>query len=365
MIIVTTIKDVAAHAGVSHKTVSNVLGGRLGRVGVETERRVRASVATLNYRPNLAARHLRSTHTGVLALAIPDLNNAYFSHIGDAIVTAASAQGYTVLIDYTRGDRAEEALVAHGLRPHLIDGVILSSLMLDADDLRPELVPAPLVLLGERLFDAPYDHVAIDNVAAARLATAHLLDLGRRRVAAIVSAEEAYQDHSATATTRLRLRGYTEALTTAGHAVDPRLVTSAGAFYRLDGARAMRRLLALDRPPDAVFCFNDLVAIGALHALHKAGRRIPDDVAVVGYDNIDEGLFATPSLTTIAPDKDEIGRRAVSLLIERVSGARTGPPVHVDAPFRLLVRTSTAGPGVVEELETERGAPTFERAEHR
>src|SRR5690348_14829376 len=130
-----TLKDVAQHAGVSIKTVSNVVHNHPA-IAPSTRERVRAAIETLNYRPNLGARHLRRGRVGVLALAIPDLSNSYFSDIGNAIIASAAERDYTVLIDHTGGDREKEALVAGGLRPHLIDGLILSSLALELDDLR-------------------------------------------------------------------------------------------------------------------------------------------------------------------------------------------------------------------------------------
>jgi DNA-binding LacI/PurR family transcriptional regulator len=140
-----------------------------------------------------------------------------------------------------------------------------------------------------------------------------------------------------------RLRGYTEALEEAGLPVDAELIMPVASYSRRDGAEAMRQLLALHAPPDAVFCFNDLLALGALRALHEAGRRVPEDVAVTGFDDIEEARFATPSLTTIAPDKEQMGALAVSFLLGRIAGTRTGPPERVEVPFRLIVRESTAG----------------------
>jgi len=216
--------------------------------------------------------------------------------------------------------------------------MIMSPLALRVEDLEPRRGGMPIVLLGEHLMDAPRDHVVIDNVAAARLATTHLLELGRQRIAVI-----GLQSRVAAEATRFRLRGFTEALEAAGHQPDPRLMIPAPELHRSHGARAMRHLLSLDRPPDAVFCFNDLLALGAIRALHKAGRRTPDDVAIVGFDDIEEGTFATPSLTTISPDKAEIGRQAVCLLLGRIDGTRTGPPEHVEPPFKLVIRESTVG----------------------
>jgi DNA-binding LacI/PurR family transcriptional regulator len=200
-------------------------------------------------------------------------------------------------------------------------------------------INVPIVLLGERLLGAPYDHVVIDNVAAAR-AMQHLLGLGRRRIAAVDLREERGD------TPRLRLRGYTETLTQAGIAIDQSLIVSTPTTRhgRMEGIESMRRLLALEHPPDAVLCFNDLVALGAMRVLQDAGYRVPDDVAVVGFDDIEEGRYAAPRLTTIAPDKVEIGRLAVSILLGRVNGSRTVPSELIQPPFQLIVRESTAGP---------------------
>ncbi len=333
-----TLKDVATLAGVSIKTVSNVVN-EYPYVSSSTRERVQTAVESLGYRPNLPARRLRQAHVGVgvLALAIPDLANTYFSDIGNAVIAAAAAHSYTVLLDHTNGLRANEAVVANGLRPHLIDGVILNPLALTRDDLRPQHVGVPLVLLGERLFGAPWDHVVIDNVAAAEVATEHLITLGRRRIAVIGLQTADYGSG------QLRLRGYTQALARAELEAHPELAMEALTYHRKEGAEAMHRLLAVRPLPDALFCFNDLLALGAMRVLHERGVRIPDDIAVVGFDDIEECLFATPSLTTIAPHKKQIADMAVSLLLQRIDGSRTGPPERVQPPFQLCVRESTGG----------------------
>jgi DNA-binding LacI/PurR family transcriptional regulator len=342
--VTATLKDVALRAGVSIKTVSNVVHG-YPHVTEEMRERVRAALEELQYQPNLPARYLRTGRVGVLALAIPELSNPYFADIGGAIIAAAAAQSYTVLIDCTGGERANEVLVLEGLRPHLIDGVILIAQALVPEDLQARQEKMPLVLVGDHLLDGavPYDHVVNDNVEAARLATRHLVALGRRRIAAIgdrgpLSLWDG-QAHPR------RLRGYTEALAEADLPVDSELIMPVASYSRRDGAEAMRQLLALAAPPDAVFCFNDLLALGAMRALHEAGRRIPDEVAVLGFDDIEEACFATPSLTTIAPGKEQMGELAVSFLLGRIAGTRTGPPERVEVPFRLIVRESTGGLG--------------------
>jgi DNA-binding LacI/PurR family transcriptional regulator len=180
----------------------------------------------------------------------------------------------------------------------------------------------------------------IDNVAAAHLATRHLVRIGRRRVA-VVGMSGSPRDTMAT----LRLRGYEQALAAAGIPVDPGLVVAVPpvSFSRANGIDGMQRLLATGHMFDAVLCMNDLIALGAMEVLRAVGYRIPEDVAVVGFDDIQEGRHSTPPLTTIAPDKVEIGRLAVSLLLARIDGTRTGPPELVRPTFRLLVRQSTGG----------------------
>lgn len=335
---VATLKDVAAHAGVSFKSVANVVNDH-PHVSSAMRDRVRQAIDALEYQPNVPARHLRRARVGVLALAIPDCGNTYFSDISRAVDDAAAARSYTVVLDRTRGVRANEILVASGLRPHLIDGVIMSPLALKVEDLEPRRGGMPIVLLGEHLVDAARDHVDIDNVAAARAATAHLLAVGRRRIAVI-----GVQARVGAASMHLRLRGFIEALAVAGQQPDPRLLVPVSESHCSDGARAMRHLLALDQPPDAVFCFNDLLALGAMRALHEAGHRVPDDIAVVGFDDSEEGAYAAPSLTTISPDTVEIGRQAVNMLLGRIDGTRTGPPERVTPPFTLVMRESTVGP---------------------
>ncbi|MEV1331526.1 LacI family DNA-binding transcriptional regulator [Micromonospora costi] len=330
------LKDVAERAGVSVKTVSNVVNGYV-HVRPDTRARVEEAIAELNYRPNLSARNLRKGRTGVIALAVPELDIPYFAELARHVVNAAAALGWTVLIDQTGGAREQERVVASGITDHLIDGLIFSPLALTADDLT-NLDGTPMVLLGERVDHGPADHVVIDNVAAAREITTHLVGLGRRRIAAIGS-----QRTPEGASARLRLDGYRGALEEAGLGYDETLVAPAPAWHRADGAAAMRALLASGVRPDAVFCFNDTLALGALRALHEAGLRVPEDVAVAGFDGIEDGRFSVPTLTTIAPDKERIARLAVELLANRIDGDRTAPARELSAPYRLEPRESTRG----------------------
>ncbi|RKN44231.1 LacI family DNA-binding transcriptional regulator [Micromonospora endolithica] len=331
------LKDVAERAGVSVKTVSNVVNGYV-HVKPDTRARVEEAIAELKYRPNLSARNLRKGRTGVIALAVPELDIPYFAELARHVVTAAAELGWTVLIDQTGGGREQERVVAGGITEHLIDGLIFSPLALTAEDLAG-LDGTPMVLLGERVDRGPADHVGIDNVAAAREITAHLIGLGRRRIAAIGS-----QRTPEGASARLRLAGYAAALADAGLDFDETLVAPAPAWHRAEGAVAMRSLLSLPVRPDAVFCFNDTLALGALRALHEAGLRVPEDVAVAGFDDIEDGRFSVPTLSTVAPDKERIARLAVELLADRIDGDRTASPRELPAPYRLELRESTQGP---------------------
>ena len=330
------LKDVAERAGVSVKTVSNVVNGYL-HVRPDTRARVEEAIAELNYRPNLSARNLRKGRTGAIALAVPELDIPYFAELARHVVTVAAEHGWTVLIHQTEGGPEQERKAAAGIGDHMIDGLIFSPLALTADDLSG-LDGTPMVLLGERVDHGPADHVVVDNVAAAREITAHLIGLGRRRIAAIGS-----QRTSEGASARLRLAGYTAALAEAGIEYDEALVAPAPAWHRADGAAAMRELLSSGVRPDAVFCFNDTLALGALRALHEAGLRVPEDVAVAGFDDIEDGRFSVPTLTTVAPDKERIARLAVELLAGRIDGDRAAPPTELTAPYRLALRESSTG----------------------
>jgi DNA-binding LacI/PurR family transcriptional regulator len=331
------LKDVAERAGVSVKTVSNVVNGYV-HVRPDTRARVERAIAELRYRPNLSARNLRTGRTGVIALAVPQLIQPYFAELAQHVIGAAVPHGWTVLIDQTGGTLEQERTVAAGIRDHLIDGLIISPLALSADDLAAGFDGTPMVLLGERVDHGPADHVMIDNVSAAREIIGHLAALGRRRIAA-VGVQRNPEGESA----RFRLLGYRQALAGAGLDYDEALVAPAPEWHRADGAAAMRMLLESGARPDAVFCFNDTLALGALRTLAQAGLRVPEDVAVAGFDDIEDGRFSSPTLSTVAPDKAEIARLAVELLAGRIHHDADSPPRVVYAGHRLVLRESSLG----------------------
>lgn len=331
------LKDVAKLAGVSVKTVSNVVNGYV-HVSPSMREKVQRAIDELGYRPNMVARGLRSGRSGVIAFAVPELDQPYFAELARLVVSAAEERGYTVLVDGTEGFLERERLAVGGIRDHLVDGVIFSPLGMAAADLAARPGDTPLVLIGERVEAGAADHVGIDNVAAAAAATRHLIELGRRRVAAIGG-----QQVPAGVTARVRATGYRNALAGAGLPVDESLLVPADTFHRADGAAAMATLLDRPDPPDAVFCFNDSLALGALRTLYERGVRVPEEVAVIGFDDIEDGRFSVPSLSTIAADKGGIARSAVELLIGRIE---TGPGEdcrEVPVGYRVVARESTLG----------------------
>jgi DNA-binding LacI/PurR family transcriptional regulator len=332
------LTDVAARAGVSVKTVSNVVNGYV-HVSPTTRARVGAALAELGYRPNAAARNLRKGRSGIVALSVPELEVPYFAELARHVVEAARSHGLTVLIDQTDGELERERLAMDGFGTQLIDGLVLSPIASGARELAARRDPTPMVLLGERVYDGPEDHVSIDNVAAANAAVTHLLALGRTRVAAVGK-----QQTPTASTAQLRTQGYRSALQAAGLPTDPELLVAADAFTRSCGAAAADTLLNLPARPDAVFCFNDLLALGLMRRLHERGVRVPDEVAVVGIDDIEDGRYSTPTLTTIRPNKAQIAQLAVQLLADRLKdrdGTGSAPPRELTASFDLVIRESS------------------------
>jgi len=336
--VTSRLRDVAALAGVSIRTVSNAVNG-YAPVAEDTRRKVDEAVAALAYRPNVLARNLKRGRSGLVAMVVPELDVAYFAELARAVINAAARHGYTVVLDQTDGDPARERDFAlRDSRAALFDGVILSPLSLTLEELAQRDRRMPMVLLGEHLSDGSHDHVGIDTVAAAQMATTHLLESGRTRVAAIGD-----QPYPTGETAQLRTEGYRRAHHRADVEVDERLILTTRRFHRADGAAAMAQLL--DSPtqaPEAVFCYNDMLALGALRTLWERGVRVPQDIAVIGFDDVDDGRYATPSLSTISPDKEQIAAMAVDRLAQRLGSAEELPAVSSSADFRLVVRESSS-----------------------
>lgn len=329
-----TLHDVARLASVSIKTVSNVIND-YPHIRPATREKVEAAIAELGYTPNLTARNLRSGRTGAIALALPDLGLPYFAELAALVIQEAEAAGVVVLVEQTGADRTRELDLLRSPRLKLTDGLIFSPLGMGQEDAAALDVSFPLVLLGERIFDGPADHVTMRNVEAARAATEHLLAQGRRRIA-VVGAHEGEVLGSAA----LRLQGYRAALEAAGIAYDETIIGYTTLWHRANGADSMRELLARGGEFDAVFGLNDTLALGAMRVLQESGRRVPDDVAVVGFDGLDEAAYSIPSLTTVDPGRAWIAKTAVSTLLERIAGAVEVPARTLLADYSILERES-------------------------
>jgi DNA-binding LacI/PurR family transcriptional regulator len=332
----SSLKDVAERAGVSVRTVSNVVNDA-PYVAPATRARVQQALEDLGYRPNLAARTLRQGRSGLLGLVVPEIDSPYFGELAGLLADAAERRGATLVVDQTRGDAARERRLLSGPSGQLVDGLLLSPWALSPAEVAARPPGAPLVLLGER-YDDTVDHVGVDSVAAARAATEHLLSLERRRIAAVGP-----QPHLANQTAHQRLTGYRQALAQAGRPLDPQLEVPVGSLHRVDGARALEALLALDDPPDAVFCFTDELALGAMRVAWERGVRVPDDLALVGFDDVEDGRWSRPSLTTVSPDKAALAEVAVARLLDLVGGSPE-PARSTPTPFGLVVRESSGGP---------------------
>lgn len=329
----TTRRDVAQAAQVSVRTVSNVVTG-FTHVAPETRRRVLEAIERLDYRPSEMARSLKVGRSGLVGLMLPELDTPYFAELTRAFVEEGHARGFTVVIDQTDGDvERERTLVTRVARGGLFDALILSPITLSLADSQVLADGAPVVFLGEVPFPG-FDRVVIDNLAAARDAVNHLLETGHSRIAAIGWSPDD------PGTRALRALGYQEALSSAGLPVETDLMPLTAEFRRADGAEAMRRLLDLPEPPDSVFCFSDPLALGALRALHEAGLRSPQDVAVVGFDDIEDGRYSCPTLTSISPDKRWIATCALDRISRRLGGENLKPETLM-GPHSLMVRESS------------------------
>jgi DNA-binding LacI/PurR family transcriptional regulator len=333
-----TMRDVARRAGVSVKTVSNVVNG-YPYIRESTRSKVLEALDALGYQMNISARNLRSGRTGIIALAVPELSLPYFAELADAVIRAAEEHGLTVLIEQTNAVRDRELTVLSTARAHLVDGLLFSPLALGPADAGHLHTPIPTVLLGERIFHGPVDHVVIDNVNGSRAATEHLIATGRRRIAVIGT-----HPGEELGTATIRYDAYLSAMRDAGMRPLKTLAAPAGLWHRDTGAAAMTRLLHSGTRLDAVFALNDTLALGALRVLVRHGVRVPDDVAIAGFDDIEEARYSTPTLTSVDPGREQIARMAVDLLVERMSGSGTEHK-EVVAPYRLRVRESTTGAG--------------------
>ena len=329
---VPTIRDVASHAGVSVATVSRVINNSPHKVHRATRQRVLRTVSRLGYHPNVVAQGLRRGTSRSIALIVPDISNPFFPAIARGVEDVARRHGYALVLGNTDDDAERERAYLDILRKRWVDGVLFASAGGDDRPLRAlRAGGVPALLIARDVADVAIDTVVVDSFAGVRQATSHLLRLGHRRIAYIGGPDSL-------SVARERLRGYRQALRDFNVRPDPSLIV-AGDFRVDGGCAAVRRLLARRRAFTAVVAANDLTAIGAMEVLRAAGRRIPDDVAVVGFDDIPFAAFVDPPLTTVAQPTYRLGALAMERLLALMNGEAVTTRRIVLAP-QLVVRRS-------------------------
>lgn len=330
----TTLKELAARAKVHPSTISRIVNQdpRL-RVAPATRARIEALLRETEYRPNGVARGLKLRQTLVLAVVIPDIANPFFGALFRGIEDGAAPRGYQVLLCNTDGSPDRQRAHLHSLIARRVDGVILASTFLKDPAvrwLRHQRIPYVLV---NRFSEEGLDpFVGSDDVTGARLATQHLIGLGHVRIGHLAG-------QSTISTGVLRRRGFQTAMTEAGLSTAPELQVESG-FVEEGGIRGMEKLLALREPPTAVFAVTDAVAVGAYGVVVRSGLRIPEDVAIVGYNDIPLAGRLIPGLTTVHVPIHEVGSAAARLLLEQIEGGQAKPRRVVYTP-QLVVRGST------------------------
>ncbi len=324
-----TIRDVAARAGVSHQTVSRVLNNST-EVTPETRDRVNAAIAELDYRPNANARSLAAGRTYALACLAPNLTDYTFASIIEGIESEARQHGYFVFSSSTPDADSFGLLAAELSSSRRADGLLIINPYNDARHTR--LAPDfPVVLIGSHPAE-PINSVSLDDRQAARAATRYLRSLGHRQIVNITGPQT--ED-----CTRERIAGYQDALEAARIDPNPALILE-GDWTASSGALVIQRLLKSACPFTAVFAQNDRMAIGAIHALRQAGRRVPEDISVIGFDDMPLASYFDPPLTTMRQDTLEIGREAVRLLIRTLENPGQ-PAEQKRLPADLIIRYST------------------------
>jgi LacI family transcriptional regulator len=329
-----SIKEVALKAGVSVATVSRVINST-GPVAQETRARIQDAIAKLRYVPHGAARSLITNQTDTVGVLLPDLYGEFFSEVIRGVDIAARRNAYHVLVSGFHSDRAEIEAVLRALRGR-VDGLIVLSPDVDAQSLRRNLPETlPVVLLNTPGDGTTFDAIQIDNFGGACAMVRHLAGLGHRRIALIRGPKENVDAQE-------RLRGYRDALESLGIETSPELEIE-GDFSEGSGHRAGRRLLALQPRPTAVFAANDSMAVGCLFALREAGVRVPEDLALAGFDDIPIARYLTPSLTSVHVPIAELGMRAMERLLHAVDSKNEHERRQETVPATLVVRGSCGG----------------------
>lgn len=329
----TTIRDVARLSGVSPMTVSRVINDS-ERVSPETRRRVEQAISELGYVPSRLARGLSRQRAGTLAVIVPDVANPFFTAILRAAEEVARRADYHVILGDTRSDLSVERDVIEELIAHRVEGMMIAPVSdRSAAHLRRLAeFGVPFVLIDRTVPGLDCDVVLGDSSGGARRLVEHLISLGHRRIGFIVESDDV-------STARDRRAGYEAALSGAGIALDPTLVVN-GAADPSGGSAGMSRLLELDERPTAVFTVNNLAAVGAIEAVRAAGLEVPDDVALVCFDDIEYASRLYPFLTAMEQPAQTFGTLGTQLLLERIEGRGPERRHEVVLPGEFIIRKS-------------------------
>ena len=329
-----TIRDVAAEAGVSHQTVSRVINGHES-VTPETRARVEAAIETLGYSPSAIARSMAKGRTGILACIAPNLTDYTFARIIQGAEQEARQHGYFLLSASAPDEEIFTALIEQLVPSRQTEGIMVINPYADG---RFQHLPEqfPLVFAGARPREDAINSVALDDVSAGFIATQHLLEQGHRHIATITGrmVEDCAQD---------RLSGYQQALQEAGLSFDAQFVVE-GDWTASSGYDALHQIWQTGTPPSGIFVQNDQMAAGVLRAAAELGLSVPDQLSLIGVDDIPMASYLSPPLTTLRQDFAEIGRLAAQLLIDAVRQPNTKKQ-HLTLPTTLVSRHSTVEPG--------------------
>lgn len=329
-----TIKDIAKRAEVSVATVSYVLNDTR-YVSPELRGRVVEAIEALGYRPNLVARSLRQSRSGTIGLIVPDNSNPFFAEIAKGVEDFGFDVGYSVILCNSNAMPERELAYLDVLRSKQVDGIIFIATTAEIKHIRPLVESGiPAVIFYRDSSDMDVDRFVIDNNQAGFMATEHLIQLGHRHIACI-------QPASATTPSAQRVIGFKRALEAHGLRHDEALMPR-GDNLISGGRRIGNQLLESGQKFTAVFATNDAMAIGCIRALHDNGIRVPDDVSVIGVDDIMLASVFEPALTTIAQPKYEAGRQAVEMLMDRLRGGYEDGPRQIQLDIQLIIRDSTA-----------------------
>jgi LacI family transcriptional regulator len=330
---VATIQDVARRAGVSTATASRVISGR-GYVSPASRDQVLAAADELGYVPNGLARGLKTRRSGLVALLVPEIVNSFYTTVARGVEDVANANGLQVIVGNTDEDAAKERAYVELMVSTRVDGVVIAPASGTARTLEPLLAAKapPTVLVDRSVPGVAADLVRGDGVGGARALTRHLLNLGHTRIALV-------NGSLATSVARERELGFRAACAEASASINERLVSS-GTWFVEDAAVRTGAVMDLPNPPTAILATNNFMAIGALRALRARNLRVPDDVALVSFDDVPDAAEIDPFLTALAQPAYTMGTIAMQLLLERIGGTFRGEPRDVILAPKLLIRRS-------------------------